>query len=90
MVSSAVFELIFNYIGVLSMMYFMKKSKPVVYIITHLVFVLPQLGAPVIGFISLYFEIEKIQDAIFAFDVYFAYAILIAYNFSVGLKITHF
>ena len=55
-----------------------------IFFITQMAFVLPQLGAPTIGFISLYFEIQKIQDAIFAFDVYKAYAILITYNISVS------
>ena len=55
-----------------------------IFFITQMAFVLPQLGAPTIGFISLYFEIHKIQDAIFAFDVYKAYGILITYNISVS------
>ena len=79
MASAVGFQLIFGFFFMIMSLYFLDGCET---LIVFCLLVLPAFISPIVGFVSLYYEIQLFDDAVLSFTIYQVYAIMTIINIS--------
>ena len=94
MAAAVGFQLIFGFFFMMLCLFFLElefagKCEKLFQLFFFCFFILPVFISPIVGFVSLYYEIKLYNDAVLSFQIYQAFAILTTINLSTVTNDTH-
>ena len=82
MASAVGFQLIFGFFFMVTGLYFWDGFDTLISLFLFCLLFLPAFISPIVGFVSLYYEIQLFDDAVLSFTIYQVYAIMTTINIS--------